>query len=73
MFDAFELGAGYTVSDLSIFFRSVFAALVSLWTAWVAYKQFFLMTGNKLGLGDWGKNMIMLLMIWSFLMILIVV
>ncbi len=73
MFDAFELGAGISVTDLSIFFRTIFASIVTLWTAWVAYRQFFLFTDGKIQLGEWGKNMIILIIMWTFLMILIVV
>ena len=73
MFDAFELGAGISVADLSIFFRTSFASIVTLWTAWVAYRQFFLFTDGKIQLGEWGKNMIVLIIMWTFLMILIVV
>jgi hypothetical protein len=46
---------------------------VTLWSAWVAYRQFFLFTGGKIQLGEWGKNMIFLIVMWTFLMILIVV
>jgi hypothetical protein len=73
MFDAFQLGAGISVADLSIFFRTIFASIVTLWSAWVAYRQFFLFTGGKIQLGEWGKNMIFLIVMWTFLMILIVV
>jgi hypothetical protein len=73
MFDAFELGAGISVVDLSIFFRTIFASIVTLWSAWVAYRQFILFTDGKIQLGEWGKNMIVLIIMWTFLMILIVV
>ena len=73
MFDAFNIAAGITVGDLSIFFRTIFAAVVTLWAAWIAYRQFFLLTGEVIKLGEWGKNMIFLLIMWVFLLILIVV
>ncbi len=73
MFDAFEMGAGISVSDLSIFFRTIFASIVTLWAAWIAYRQFFLFTDDKIKLGEWGKNMIFLIIMWTFLMILLVV
>ncbi len=73
MFDAFNLAAGFTVAQLSLMFRTLFAGVVTLWASWVAYKQFFLFTGQHIGLGEWGKNMIFLIMMWTFLMLLIVV
>ncbi len=73
MFDAFNIAAGITVDDLSIFFRTIFAGVLTMWAAWVAYRQFFLLTGEKIKLGEWGKNMIFLLIMWVFLLILIVV
>ncbi|MBC8210201.1 MAG: DUF3262 family protein [Gammaproteobacteria bacterium] len=73
MFEAFNTAAGFSVADLSLFFRSIFAAIVTLWAGWVAYRQFFLFTDGKIRLGEWGKNMIFLIIMWTFLMILIVV
>ena len=73
MFDAFNIAVGVTDDDLSIFFRTIFAGVLTMWAAWVAYRQFFLLTGEKIKLGEWGKNMIFLLIMWVFLLILIVV
>ncbi len=73
MFDSFNTAAGVSVADMSIFFRTIFASLLTLWASWVAYKQFFLLTSEKLRFGEWGKNMIILIMLWTFLMLLIVV
>jgi hypothetical protein len=73
MFASFAAASGFAVADLSLFFRTIFASTLTLWAAWVAYRQFFLFTGGHLGLGDWGKNMIFLIIVWTFLIVLIVV
>jgi hypothetical protein len=73
MNNAFNIAAGFSVDELSIFFRTLFASLITLWASWVAYRQFFLFADAKIKLGEWGKNMIFLIMMWTFLMLLIVI
>ena len=72
MFDAFEIAAGYPASDLNLMFRTLFAVIVTLWVAWVAYKQFQLM-GDRLEAGAYGANMLKLSFLWAFLMLLVVI
>lgn len=73
MLNAFHLAAGFSAYELGMLFRVMFATLVTLWTSWVAYRQFFIFTKGHIALGEWGKNMISLIMMWTFLMLLIVV
>lgn len=73
MNSAFNIAAGFTVADLSLFFRIFFASLVTLWAGWVVYKQFILFSEERLTLGVLGANYIKLTLVWTFLMLLIVI
>jgi hypothetical protein len=72
MLDAFETAAGFSASELKLMIQMFFAGILTIWVAWVAYRQFFLFAKGVLKPGEWGKNMIFLIMIWTFLMLIIV-
>ncbi len=73
MLSAFQAGAGFSANDLGILFRTFFATMLTLWAAWVAYRQYFIFASGVIKLGEWGKNMIFLVMMWTFLMSMVVV
>jgi len=73
MLSAFATAAGFSAATLGLFFKTFFAGILTLWAAWVAYKQFILFTEDKLKIGSYGKNLIFLVMIWTFLMLTVVV
>ena len=73
MLNAFEVAAGFSASTLEIMFRVIYGALITFWAAWVMTKQFYLFSGDKLTLGEYGSNMSKLMILWTSLMLVIVV
>ena len=50
---AFQQGAGFAAGDLQLFVRGFIAACFVLWTVWVLYNQFKMVSDNQMKLGDW--------------------
>jgi len=67
----FNLGAGFDANDLSIFIRSMIASLITLWGAWVMYKQFQLVGSGRMEIGDWGTNVIKMVLLVVFVLIIV--
>jgi len=73
MLNAFEVAAGFSAGTLEILFRVIYGGLITFWAAWVMTKQFHLLSGQNLTLGEYGANMSKLLILWTSLMLVIVV
>jgi len=68
---AFNLGAGFNAGDLNLFIRSVIASLITLWGAWIMYKQFQLVGNGRMEIGDWGANVIKMVLLVVFVLIIV--
>ncbi len=73
MLNAFEVAAGFPAASLNVLFRIIFGGLVTFWAAWVMYKQFYLFSGERMTMGEYGANMAKLLILWTSLMLIVVV
>ena len=68
---AFDLGAGFSAGDLGIFIRGMIASLITLWGAWVTYKQYQLVDNGRMEIGDWGANVIKMVLLVVFVLIIV--
>jgi len=73
MLNAFEVAAGFSAGSLQVLFRVIFGGLLTFWAAWVMMKQFYLLSGDRMTLGEYGANMAKLLILWTSLMLVVVV
>ena len=67
----FASGAGFGAGDLSIVIRSMIAALIMLWGVWTMWKQFQLFGAGRMDVGDWGANVIKMILLIVFVLILV--
>jgi len=68
---AFNIGAGFDAFDLSILIRSMIAALFTLWGVWMMWKQFQLVGSNRMEIGEWGANVIKMVLLLVFVLIIV--
>lgn len=67
----FLLGAGFSVTELSLFFQTIFAVFITLWFGWVVYNHFSLFASEKIKMGQFGYNIIRAAFLWLGLMVII--
>lgn len=67
----FDVGAGFAAGDLGIVIRSMIAALITLWGVWIMWKQFQLFGAGRMDLGDWGANVIKMVLLVVFVLIVV--
>lgn len=58
MEQAFADGAGFNAADVSILIRVMIASLYTLFTAWLAWKQYALVREERMEVGKWINNVI---------------
>ncbi len=73
MLNNFEIAAGISAVDLSILIRSIFASILTVWSAWVLYKQFLLYTAKRTTVVEFGSVSLKLFSTWLLLMLVVAI
>lgn len=68
---AFDIGAGFSATGLSFLIRGMIASLITLWGVWMMYKQFQLVGGGRMEVGDWGANVVKMVLLVTFVIIIV--
>ncbi|MCF6256152.1 MAG: TIGR03758 family integrating conjugative element protein [Gammaproteobacteria bacterium] len=68
---AFNLGAGFSANELNILIRGMIASLITIWGAWIMWKQFQMVGDSRMKIGEWGVNVAKMIFLVTFVLIIV--